>query len=301
MPADRLLHPKSSQSHKVSLLTDLEFRVWVQYLLSADDFGVMHATASRLQADNRHLQNRPVKVLLRCLEALVKSGLVRRFEHQGQSFIFSHNWQTWQKVEYPRATNEPLPPAEDLQNCDEPTQGLFEIHPGGKGKRFRVQMEVVREAPSKSLEGEPEKSAVTRAGVPANRLTASGNRLSAIGSEGGLGETVPPPIDRWLVDFTDRYPPQSRCANHLTQTAFVDLIVGDKRGPTVAYAELCERLDGHKRSHQWRVKNMIPRLDRYLREGLHLQELPEHPVAVLVNDRTAGTLAAADAAKRFNR
>ena len=137
MPADRLLHPKCGKSAKVSMLTDLEFRVWVQYLLCADDFGVMHATAVELQSKNLHLANRPTKQLSRCLDALVKSGLLHRFEHQGQPYVFSHNWQQWQKVEYPRATDNPFPPDEALAVCDESTVRLLAKYPGGQRKDRR--------------------------------------------------------------------------------------------------------------------------------------------------------------------
>lgn len=294
MPADRFLHPRAGHSTKVTLLTDLEYRVWTQYLLSADDFGVMRALPIAFQNDNDHLANRPQKVLQRCIDVLVKSGLAWAFEHQGKPFLYQPDWQKWQKVEYPRATNNPIP--EDLSACEDSTRALFAKHPGGL-RKDRRRSEDVPNVSQAFPEGEPTTRAGARETAKAN---GSGQRLTANGSEGGLGETSPP-LDRWLAEFTERYPAQARCANHLTERAFFDLISSDLRGATVAYAELCQRLDGHKRSHQWRVKNMIPRLDRYLREGLHLQELPEHPVAVLVNDKTAGTLEAAAAAKRFGR
>ena len=109
--------------------------------------------------------------------------------------------------------------------------------------------------------------------------------------EGGLGET-PPPLDVWLREFTEQYPASGRCANHLTETAFCAVILDAGSAPAEAYRALCGRLAGHIRSHQWRVKRMIPRLDRYLRDGLHRQELPEQspsaPPGGRPGDKTAG-------------
>ena len=53
-----MIHPRLGHSAKVAGLTDFEYRVWNQYLLSADDFGVMRATAVKLQADNDALAER---------------------------------------------------------------------------------------------------------------------------------------------------------------------------------------------------------------------------------------------------
>lgn len=179
MPADRLVHPRCGKSAKVSLLTDLEFRVWVQYLLAADDFGVMHATAVELQSRNLHLANRPAKMLLRCLDALVKVGLVHRFEHQKQPYIYQRDWQKWQKVEYPRGTDNPAPTGADLAACAESTRELFEKHPGGQRKVTKA-----KDAPNDSghtSQIDSENVPPTRAGAPAERLTAngSGHRPSA--------------------------------------------------------------------------------------------------------------------------
>ena len=170
MPADRLLHPKCGHSHKVSMLTDLEFRVWIQCLLSSDDFGVMLDTPARLQADNRHLLNRPTKTLRRCLDALVACGLLRRFEHQGQAFLYSHNWQSWQKVEYPRTTDMPKIPDGALEACDEATRALQEKHPGGMRRDRRGTNDPNdSERASQTIPEQPPPT-----GAPAKRLTANG-------------------------------------------------------------------------------------------------------------------------------
>jgi hypothetical protein len=192
MPQDRLLHPKASRSQKVSQLTDLEYRVWTQYLLSADDFGVMRASAVSLQADNDALDARPLKVVQRAFDRLVAVGLLGTFDQQGRRFVYQADWQTWQKVEYPRASLEPKPPAAALGTCDDVTRDLFAKHPGGSGKKAPKVLPTVAEdspnVPQILSEGLPS-NARARPGETANglRLTASSEKKgnSAVADRAG--------------------------------------------------------------------------------------------------------------------
>lgn len=181
MPDDRFLHRRAGHSQRVNLLTDLEYRVWTQYMLSADDFGVMRGTHHPIQNDNDHLANRPAKMVQRCIDALVKCGLIRRFEHQGKPYVFQPDWQDWQKVSYPRTTTQPMPPQGE---CSPATRELFLLHPGG-AKRKRGE-------PSGNVPGTlQEDSPLMRAGAPAKRLTAngSGERQTAYGRPAPLHDT----------------------------------------------------------------------------------------------------------------
>lgn len=135
MPADRFFHPRAGHSDKVTKLTDLEYRVWTQYLLSADDFGVMRASAVAIQNDNDALDAKKPKVIQAALERIVLVGLLHVFAHQGRRYVFQHDWQTWQKVEWPRATVHPPPVGDDLAKCDPATRELFGKHPGGNSRK----------------------------------------------------------------------------------------------------------------------------------------------------------------------
>jgi hypothetical protein len=134
MPADRLFHARLGHSEKVSRLSDSEFRVWTQYQLSADDFGVMRAEAVQLQADNDALAKKPASQVQRAFDAVIDSKLLGVFKHQGRRYVYQRDWQTFQKVEYPRMTQNPKPPADAVGFCDAPTQELFGRWPGGKKK-----------------------------------------------------------------------------------------------------------------------------------------------------------------------
>jgi hypothetical protein len=288
MPDDRFLHKRAGHSEKVNLLTDLEYRVWTQYLISADDFGVMRASAVTIQADNDHLSNRPAKVIQRCIEALVRpDGLLRTFEHQRRRYVYQHDWQSWQKVAYPRQTNNPKPPADALELCDEPTQRLFAMHPGGAGRKRGAGSENVPETVQ-------ERSPLTRGHAPAKRLTANGERLVANGSEGDAGE--PPRLDFWARELVNLYDSRGRCGWNLVERPLFEAIEHLCAGGMVAdeaWSWLTNRLEQHKRSHQWRIKGMVPRLDKWLREGVYLQELPEDaPVAERLSKATNTTVSA---------
>lgn len=128
MPDNRFIHPKLGHSKKVCALTDLEFRVWVQYLLSADDFGVMRCSTITIQAGNDALHDRPTRTIQRALDRLIDLDLVAAFDHQGQRFLCQLDWHRWQRFNLPSSTNNPAPPTDLLTQCEDGTATLFYSH-----------------------------------------------------------------------------------------------------------------------------------------------------------------------------
>jgi hypothetical protein len=278
LPDDRFLHRRAGHSEKVNLLTDLEFRVWTQYLLSADDFGVMRFSAITVQSDNDHLENRPMRVIQRCLDALVKAGLLRTFEHQRRAYLYQADWQDWQKVSYPRSTTQPKPPDADLANCSQTTQLLFMMHPGGAGRK-RVNGANGSTAPTATVpersenipETVSEDSPLMRAGAPAKRLMANGLRLTANGSEED-GQAA-------FMRFQSAYPASRRKGGRLVQEAFV-MQMALAGGSKVLLAAL----DNHMASEQWQTPKHIPGMDTWL-QGEYWRQVLDAPGAKTADSR----------------
>lgn len=287
MPDDRFIHRRAGHGERSNILSDLEHRVWIQMMLSADDFGILRASAVTLQADNDNLANRPARMIERCISAVVKTGLFLTFDHQRRTYAYQPDWQTWQKVAYPRTTNNPKPTPEALAQCDEPTQKLFAAYPGGAGRKRKERSgDGSENVPETVSDGSP----LMRAGGRAKRLTANGERLMANGSEGGLGETGPP-MDVWFNDLCAKYPQERVTRGLLTQQAFVKELTDYASGEFVAWALMQANLELNRASHEWRVKGMIPKLEKYLRDGLWRNVLPADPPAAERMDKsTAITL-----------
>lgn len=265
MPADRLLHLRCGHSRKVSTLTDLQFRVWVQYLLSADDFGVMRGTHHQLRADNDYLATKPPRVIQQCLDALVRVGLIHRFKHQGQPFVYQRDWQSWQKVIYPRMTVQACPAYEELAKCAASTLRLFAMHPGGGGKKYK------KHGDESSLFQESSKKTSGTSARARARGSANGSYLSAL--EGGTGETEPDPLAAWFEELKREYPPDKVSSGRQTVAAFKEA-VHSQGTADVTFARLMANLRQQKRGRQWQAKK-IPRLDRWLSEGLWEQQHDE--------------------------
>jgi hypothetical protein len=136
MPDDRLFHIRLLQSDKVDRLTDFERCVWFACRLACDDFGVMRFSANTLQEAARFIEKRSRKVVEKALDQVRHVDLLRIFSYEGRVYCYQHDWNDWQKVDYPRSTLHPKPPDLDLETCSLLTQQLFALHPGGwRGKK----------------------------------------------------------------------------------------------------------------------------------------------------------------------
>lgn len=160
MPDDRMLHRCQGHSAKLAQCDHLTYRVWNQYLLSADDYGVMPDIAALVRGANLALMREAEDEIRRCLDLLLSLGLVLRFSHQGQPYLCSEKWQDFQKVSYPRTSYYPSPTSETFGKLSVKTRKLF-------AKKCKAK------------------------GGDGHRLTANGLRLTAsTSSEGVTGEAA---------------------------------------------------------------------------------------------------------------
>lgn len=138
----RILHKKAGTSAKVSALNDFEYRVWTQYLLSADDYGVMPRSPFVLMGDNARLRTVAISAIESAIATTIQSGLLHQFEHQALVFVWSYNWQDEQKIKYPRQTVHPAPLA-DLLHATAKTLKFFRKHHPMLKKAFAKRLENV--------------------------------------------------------------------------------------------------------------------------------------------------------------
>jgi hypothetical protein len=139
MADTRIVHRAAGQGDRTTLLTDFEYRVWVQYILSADDFGIMLASPLPLQTDSRSLRQRPTASVQKALERLIELKLVSTFEHQQDRFVWQPDWQDRQNIRYPRPSVLPKPPQSARGEASEKTRKLFEKRPGVHSEKFQSE------------------------------------------------------------------------------------------------------------------------------------------------------------------
>jgi hypothetical protein len=291
MPPYRRIHPRG-KSRKLSLLTDLEFRVWIQYLLCADDFGIMPRSTLVLRSADKHLESRKPRELERCLTRLEEIGLVDRFEHQGDVYLFQPTWQDYQCITWPTKTLHPALPDERLVACSESTRLLMSVHPGAK--KVPVPIKEERRAADRT----PEYVQSADVGTSSTRETLTLHAPPVLSSiEEKVIDVEGFPIDRWLRELQAAYPPQRVTRGHMTEVAFTDALLKFSGGVMAGWLLMQTTLALNVSSHEWRVKGMVPKLEKYLREGLWQNALPaDAPAGEQLTAKTNRTLqGAADA------
>jgi hypothetical protein len=129
MPDERFTHRKEGRSRKLSMLTDFEYRVWSQYRLSANDFGVMLYSPAPLISDSKYFEDRDDSMpeIRRALDRMVELELLLAFEHQGERYVCSAEWQEYQTIRYPRESHHPIPNGDALAKCSPATRALFDV------------------------------------------------------------------------------------------------------------------------------------------------------------------------------
>lgn len=130
MATYRLIHREASTGERSSSLSHLGFRVWVQYQLSADDYGICPAEAAKLQGDNPVLLDESTRRVQAEIENLIGVRLVGAFLDGKRRYLYQPDWQDWQRIEHPTQTPLPCIPGELFGELSPKTQKLFaEKHP----------------------------------------------------------------------------------------------------------------------------------------------------------------------------
>ena len=305
MPDDRFLHKRAGLSEKLSQLTDLEYRVWTQYLLSADDFGVMRMSALTIRQENDALAQRPEKLVHAALESIVSVGLLSTFKSNGRRYLYQADWQDFQKVRFPARTSHPKPPI--TAPCTMHTAWLITAHPGGdkqlaswrhpdtftrKNGRdvphsttepTTVATSVVTTEPTTVVDtvvaarpqrGPNAATAPSRADGRAQPFAFSllplafSHRTSESGSEEKSAEGGIPGDQAW-GEFKAAYPSARRNAGFMAEQRFIAAC------HAVGFTALIVALERHKQTEQWK-KGMVPSLDKWLEKELWIQE-PDTP------------------------
>jgi hypothetical protein len=112
MPRIRTFKPESRQHRKTGRLTDFQHRLWAGMILEADDEGRLVWDAEQLRgliwSYHPNVAASDVDAAMRVLATV---GLVRVYRVRGQEYVFFPSWNDHQKIDKPRPSTLPAPPA----------------------------------------------------------------------------------------------------------------------------------------------------------------------------------------------
>jgi hypothetical protein len=273
---------RAGSSQKLSALTDFEYRVWDQYQLSADDFGIMPCEALQIQADNLALRapRATAEDVQRALERLVDIGLVLCYEHQGRRYIVDPLWQHFQRVQYPKQTMNPAPTRAVLAHCHQWTQALFLQCFGKKSQKFSKPPENPGISENFLETPDPPKVSSTteiRANTDGKGQTAksAANESPQDAQAAGLILVKQTPTERQTTEsrfdeFWRAYP--KKVGKDDAKKSY------SKRQPSAAiHAQMLAAIEQQKSSRQWQLEGgrFIPNPSTWLNQGRWQDEIAQ--------------------------
>jgi hypothetical protein len=137
-----------------------------------------------------------------------------------------------------------------------------------------------------------EDSPPTRAGAPAKRLTANGSGLTAavvLSEKKEIG-----PRDGWWLELLRRYPSNRSRQSLVVQQQFNDIFGRDPRPDVEIWAEILEGLENAVQGYEWRVKGMVPAMDKWLARKGWTERHDYAPLSTVVSEKTARNLTAVE-------
>lgn len=110
-----------------------------------------------------------------------------------------------------------------------------------------------------------------------------------VSREGGSGETEFHG-DEAIRKLQEAYPQNRVTYGPLTEEAFIHQLGAKSGDHAEVFATMLAHLENHKRSHEWRIKGMVPRLYKWLSEGLWRNTMDEDaPVGERLTSKTQRT------------
>lgn len=98
------------------------------------------------------------------------------------------------------------------------------------------------------------------------------------------------PRDAWWLELLRRYPPNRKRDSRVVQGEFNDVFEQDSRADAVIWAEIVDGLENALQGYEWRVKGMVPAMDKWLERRGWTERHEAAPVSAVVSDKTARTL-----------
>jgi uncharacterized protein YdaU (DUF1376 family) len=167
-------------------------------------------------------------------------------------------------------------------------------HPRLEGERKKQAEFRQRQADNGRKGGRPSGKGLGSSGVtqPQAKESSSSAISNLQSSSAKRVKTHAGPRDRWFLELWSEYPSARRQRGPMVEQAFNDQFNEDERVDEAVWSDMWQGLQSQKAGYEWRVKNVVPAMSKWLSEGQWRNRHDAAPVSTLVSEKTAKNLTA---------